>query len=331
MPKNIKLQTTVPLERAAFQIGPNDPVMLVGSCFTETMGKRMADLGFKVNVNPFGILYNPTSILTALDYCLNDKEIPKQWLVQHDGLWHSWQHHGSFSRTDRQECIDACNSSIHEAHRFLNDCRTLVITMGSAYCFSHSEPQSQDFIVGNCHKVPEKEFVRTLLSPEEIVSQWEKPLETLSARGIRVIFTVSPVRHQAYGLHGNQLGKATLLLALNHLLNSHNSPITIHQSRITGHRSLVTDHWSQVTGHEMSIHNSQFTIHNSYFPAYEIMMDELRDYRYYADDLLHPSPLAEEIIWQRFQQTYMTEETIAICDSREKENRRAAHRPLHSN
>ncbi|MBQ9587273.1 MAG: GSCFA domain-containing protein [Bacteroidales bacterium] len=309
--QTIKLYTSVPTPRAPFSISHDDPVLLIGSCFTEAMGLRMRSLGFDVHVNPFGILYNPISIGRTLRHCLTDSEIDTSYLVWHDDLWHSWHHHGSFSRSDRQACLDACNAAIHDAHAFLRRCRTIVFTLGSAYCFSLATQASRPAntvvdnaperckndlsrVVGNCHKVPEKEFVKTLLSPDEIMEHLGGQVHDLLEAGFRLVFTVSPVRHGAYGPHGNQLGKASLLLAVEALF-----------SKSDAHKSQL-----------------------SYFPAYEIMVDELRDYRFYADDLIHPSHMAEELIWQRFQQSHMTEQTMALCDARERENRRAAHRPL---
>lgn len=294
--KQIKLITEVPVELSEFKISYLDPVFLIGSCFTENMGKRLAELGFQTLMNPFGILYNPLSMATALSYCLDDKRVGEGDLVEHDGLWHSWLHHGVFSRRDRQECIDVCNRAIDEAHDFLMSCNTMIVTFGSAWFYALAE---NGMVVANCHKVPAPHFEKCLATVDGIVALWKPLLDRLLDNGVRVVFTVSPVRHQAYGAHGNQLGKAVLLLAIEQLVQKtmQSNPSTIRQV--------------------------------SYFPSYEIVVDELRDYRFYADDMSHPSPLAEEIVWQRFQQTFMTQETIVRCDVVEKQNRRNAHRPLH--
>ena len=296
--KPIKLQTAVPLESSPFSIGYDDQVLLIGSCFTENMGWRMGELGFSVNINPFGIVYNPLSMVDTVRRCLEGEEIGEEVLVRHEGLWHSWLHHGSFSHRDKASCLALCNNSLREAAQFIKGCSTIVFTFGSAWYYSLVE---SGMVVANCHKLPSTLFKKNLATVEELLRYWVPLTEKLLDMGKRLIFTVSPVRHGAYGAHGNQLGKATLLLAIN----------SITESIIQQHNSAK----QQIT----------------YFPAYEIMMDELRDYRFYADDLLHPSDMAEEIIWQRFQQVYMSKETIELCDLKDKENRRAAHRPIHEN
>ena len=335
-----KLYTEVPLEVASFRIDHSDSIFLLGSCFTENIGKRLAEFGFQTMMNPFGILYNPLSMAIAMSYCLDDKRIGEESLVFHDDLWHSWLHHGAFSRRDKQECLDVCNQAISDVHQFLQTCNTIIITFGSAWyyrlkcthqrpadgksaCELRGENKSMDpggpmlrthnsqftthdsqfhTIVANCHKVPASNFEKRLATVEEAVNAWTPLLERLLEKGVRIIFTVSPVRHQAYGAHGNQLGKAVLLLAIDQL----NSQFTSHNS-------------------QLSEYNSQL----AYFPAYEIVTDELRDYRFYADDMAHPSALAEQIVWRRFQETFMNQETIDRCIDYEKMIRRNAHRPLH--
>lgn len=288
------------------------------------MGKRLTDLNFQTLINPFGILYNPLSMATALSYCLDDKRVGEEHLVFRDNLWHSWLHHGSFSRHDKQECLDACNNAINNAYTFLLTCNTVIITFGSAWYYQlkcnnprPADVESSASIVANCHKVPAANFEKRLASVEEVVDAWSPLVKRLLAKGTRIIFTVSPVRHQAYGAHGNQLGKAVLLLAIEELISRHSNPDNSHQDPTI---------LSSTSQHQKSNDkNTQL----SYFPAYEIVTDELRDYRFYADDMAHPSPLAEQIVWQRFQETFMTQETIDRCDDYEKMNRCNAHRPLH--
>lgn len=283
----IRLNTPVPLEHLGFSISHSDHIMLMGSCFAENMGKRMQNLRFDVNVNPFGILYNPLSMAEALSRCLDNSEMGEESLVQYEGLWHSWLHHGSFSSVDKVECLNACNDAIHAANNFLKSCSVVILTFGSAWYY---ELSASGKVVANCHKLPAANFTKRIATVDEVVSMWKPLVERLKQSGIKVVYTVSPVRHQAYGAHGNQLGKAVLLLAIEHLV-------------------------AEVGG--------------VYFPAYEILVDELRDYRFYADDMAHPSPVAEQIIWQRFQDATMTQETILRCDEIEKENKRSAHRPIH--
>ncbi|MCR4828565.1 MAG: GSCFA domain-containing protein [Bacteroidales bacterium] len=289
--REVKWMTPVPVERSAMTLSHSSRLLLMGSCFTENIGKRLEDSRFVTMVNPFGIVYNPLSIADGLRRCLDGETIGEEHLVLHDGLWHSWLHHGAFSSSGKQQCLEACNASLQKAHRFLQQCDCVLITLGSAWCYALADNPQQ--IVANCHKVPANRFVKRMATVDEVVTAWEPLLQRLGKQGKQVLFTVSPVRHQAYGAHGNQLGKAVLLLAVQRLMESHGDCC-------------------------------------HYFPAYEIVMDELRDYRWYADDLLHPSAMAEEIIWQRFQATYMDEETVKLCETAEKLNRLEDHRPLHS-
>lgn len=284
--KEIKLHTPVHTGLIRFHISHNSPLLLIGSCFTENIGRRMSDLHFDTILNPFGILYNPLSIAEALQRCLDNRPIDSSVLVEHDGFWHSWLHHGSFSRKSPDECINACNTMISKTHHFLGQCRQIIVTFGSAHYY---ELQDNGLVVANCHKLPSKHFSLQMASVDEIVAAWTPLMQRLRQNDFEVLFTVSPVRHNAYGAHGNQLGKAALLLAIDQLC-----------------RQFGAD----------------------YFPAYEIVVDELRDYRFYADDLSHPSALAEQIVWQRLQMATMSQSTIDLCDQYDSENRQAAHRTI---
>lgn len=286
---DMELQTVVRTVPDGISLNHGDSMVLVGSCFTDNIGDKLETAAFDVLRNPFGILYNPFSIAQCLQRCLADKEITEDDLVCQQGQWHSWLHHGSFSQSTPQECLRLCNCSLHEAHAYLQQCSTLVITFGTSNVY---RLKGSGRVVGNCHKVPQQQFVKQLSTVDDIVREWQKILYQLPQHVKKIIFTVSPIRHWADGAHGNQLSKATLLLAID---------------RLVGRRS----------GHVIA-----------YFPAYELMMDELRDYRFYADDLLHPSTLATEIIWQRFEQTYMDEATRLIAAKSEQLYRMQQHRPF---
>ena len=290
--KDIKLTTDVATPRAGFSIGYNDSMLFVGSCFAENMGMRMSDMGFNVNINPFGIMYNPLSMADALNRCLDGNTIGESNLVQRDGLWHSWLHHGRFSHYDKSQCLQACNQAIMEAHAFLETCNTVIFTFGSAW---HYRLKSDDSVVANCHKVPAATFEKRLATLEESLKLWNPLIERLLDGGRRVVLTISPVRHQAYGAHGNQLGKAVLMLMVDKLMSNFQSKGGL-----------------------------------EYFPSYEIVVDELRDYRFYADDMAHPSSLAEEIVWRRFQNVFFDDQTKTRCDAACEELRRKAHRPINS-
>ncbi len=286
--KTIGLNTAVTADMQGFRLGYNNKVLLMGSCFTENMGQKMESLHFGTMLNPFGILYNPLSMAEAMRRSLENCWIDESVLVNYEELWHSWLHHGAFSRRDRQECLVACNERIAEANRFLESCDTIILTFGSAWCYRLKE---NGMVVANCHKVPASNFEKTLLTVDEIVEIWKPLVQRLREKEMRILFTISPVRHWAYGAHGNQLGKAVLFLAVERLMQQEGT---------------------------------------YYFPAYEIVMDELRDYRFFADDMLHPSPLAEKIVWQRFQESCMDRETISRCEQIESENKKLAHRIIHN-
>lgn len=286
----VPLQTVVPVDRDGIELSHTDALLLAGSCFTDNIGDRLESAAFDVQRNPFGILYNPFSIAQSLQRCMEDRELTEGDLVQQQGQWHSWMHHGSFSQSTPEACLRLCNSSLHATHAYLQQCSALIITFGTAYLY---RLKSDGRVVGNCHKIPQQQFVKQLPAVDDIVREWQKLLYGLPRNVEKIIFTVSPIRHWADGAHGNQLSKATLLLAI---------------ERLVGHRA----------GHVIA-----------YFPAYELMMDELRDYRFYADDMLHPSPLATEIIWRRFAGAYMSELTRRIADKAEQLYRMQQHRPLH--
>ncbi|MBP9991515.1 MAG: GSCFA domain-containing protein [Bacteroidales bacterium] len=282
----IKLSTPVVFE-TDWRCRYSDRFVTIGSCFSDTVGQRMRQCGMDVMVNPFGTLYNPASIATGISRCLDGMWIEESDLVTCEGFWHSWFHHSSFSRNTKEECIEACNASMRAfADRLRGGCK-LLVTFGTAFVFKNKEICA---VVGNCHKLPADQFVRRRLSVSEIVEDWNLLLDRLTALGVEVLFTVSPIRHFADGAHGNQLSKGTLLLAVDELV-----------SRYEGCR---------------------------YFPAYEIVMDELRDYRFYGRDMVHPSDVAIDVVWGRFMQSYLSPADIALCESGWKSNCLAEHRRI---
>ena len=291
-----QLNTPVNVSPLPVQIDADSVVVSLGSCFADEIGQRMLQGGFNVDVNPFGTLYNPASVAAALERLIEDREVGEDDLVQHEGLYHSWHHHGSFSRPTVEETLEACNNRIHAAHSLLLKADVLLVTFGTAWVFERKMESVERSVVANCHKLPASTFERRRMSVGEIVELWRPLIQKLSAANhqLSTIFTVSPIRHMADGAHGNQLSKSTLLLAIDQLL---------------------------------SILDSQFPI--SYFPAYEIVLDELRDYRFYAADMVHPSPLAADIVYSRFQQATMSPATIQQVHNNAKQAKRAGHVPLH--
>ena len=274
----VKLQTIVDIQPSEWKIGYEDKILMLGSCFSDEIGAQMQQRYLQVTCNPFGTLYNPLSIAQALTMT----EVPE--LVEHDGLWHSMAHHGSFSRASKEEAEQAVCASIKTMQQALNEASVVIVTFGTAWVY-----EMNGEIVGNCHKLPERCFTRRRLTVEEIVDAWKPILEKYSDK--HWLFTVSPIRHIKDGLHENEISKATLLLALEAISHQHSAI--------------------------------------SYFPSYEIVLDELRDYRFYADDLVHPSSLAVNYIWERFVDTYCTNHTKNELVLQHKRWKHEHHIPLH--
>ena len=278
----MQLTTPVIITPATLSIDYSTPMLLLGSCFTDEVGERLQAAGFDTLCNPFGTLYNPLSIAACLWRAIDNRLMVGDELVGYDGLWHSWMHHSRFSHEDKDVCLTRCNQSISQVHQYLSRHPLLVVTFGTAWVFYHNGS-----VVANCHKLPSQQFVRRRLDVGEIVDVWQPLMERL---GTDILFTVSPIRHMADGAHGNQLSKATLLLAT---------------ERLVGRREQAY-----------------------YFDSYELLMDELRDYRYYARDMCHPSDVAVDVVWERFQQAYMTAATREQVRQREKVFRQSQHRKL---
>jgi len=286
----MKLQTIVDIKPSEWKIGYEDKILLLGSCFSDEIGAQMQQRYMQVTCNPFGTLYNPLSIAQAINLQIFNSSNCKLPLVEYDGLWHSMAHHGSFSRPTKEEAEEAVNESIVAMQKALNEATVVIVTFGTVWVY-----EMNGDVVGNCHKLPEKLFTRRRLSVEEIVAAWRPILEQYKNK--HWIFTVSPIRHIKDGLHENQLSKATLLMAVEELGNTENR--VQNTGRIT------------------------------YFPSYEILLDELRDYRFYADDLVHPSSMAVSYIWERFVDTFCTNQTKNELVLQHKRWKHEHHIPLH--
>ena len=285
------LTTPVIAPQTPFKLDFASGIVSLGSCFADEMGQRLQECDFHIECNPFGPLYNPASLASALHRLIDDNPIQKEDLVKQEGLWHSWHHHGSFSHVTPGATLTACNSRIHRAHQALKDASLLIVTFGTAWVFEH-----EGAVVANCHKLPPQLFNRRRLSVEEIVSLWQPLLQRLAAYfpQLHIMLSVSPIRHMADGAHGNQLSKSTLLLAIDQLASTLNSQLPIY-----------------------------------YFPAYEIVLDELRDYRYFDEKMTHPTPLAVDIVWERLQRATMTPAVRQQAQYNMKQHKKEHHIPLH--
>lgn len=306
--KEIEFYTRVGLDAMPFGIDFSTGIVSLGSCFSDEIGRRLQECGFPVEQNPFGTLYNPASIASALRRIMDDREIGMEDLVEYEGLWHSWHHHGSFSRPTAEACLEACNSRLHQAHQALKEARLLMITFGSAWVY---EVKGEAMVVANCHKLPQDHFVRRMLTVEDIVALWRPLLDEIHAccPMLHTLFTVSPIRHIGDGLHGNQLSKSTLLLAVDELVDKE-LPLAKRKKK----------------GVKEKDPEKPVTV---YFPAYEIVLDELRDYRFYDADMVHPTDLAVDVVWDRFQHVTMEPAVCEQAHRNRKQHKRQTHIPLH--
>lgn len=261
--------------------------LLLGSCFAETIGRKLLEYRFTGDVNPFGVLYNPFSIADALERLNENRPFVVSELFNYDGWWHSWAHHGSFSAKTQEQALANINTTYSVAAERFEQTDVLILTFGSAWVYEHDGS-----VVANCHKVPEREFMRRRLSVDEIVERYTVLLSRLlkNRPHLRIVFSVSPIRYLRNGATENQTSKAILLLATEALCRQFEAAI--------------------------------------YFPSYEIVLDELRDYRFFADDMIHPSSMAVEYVWERFCAAFFTEKTLELLPQVAKINKALQHRLL---
>ena len=285
----MNLQTKITVAAPDFLIDYNSRLMMLGSCFAENMGSKFSYYKFDVDVNPCGIIYNPLSVANVLRLIVEGTPFEKSDVRQVGGKWVSLYHHGAFSSTDPDECLRRINDRLTKATGELRTLDLLVITWGTAWVYRYTR---ENIVVSNCHKIPSQEFERSRLSVEDIVKEYLVLIGRLREinPGLRILFTVSPIRHWKDGAHGNQLSKATLLLAIDRLRE------------------------------ELQ--------HVYYFPAYEIVLDELRDYRFYADDMLHMSGFTVDYIWERFLYSFISPEVLGLMNQIGRVNKGVAHRPF---
>ncbi len=268
-------------------LSPEHPLALIGSCFSDDIGARAEAAGWEVTANPCGTLFNPFSIARAVTLaCSDDDSELARRLFEHDGRWRSWDFSTLFSAAQKEDCLTLCARAAQKLRRAISVSQCLIVTLGTAWIYRLADGEP----VANCHKMPEKHFTRSLAGVDEtveVLSEMAREVKGLNP-DIKIILTLSPVRHLRDGMAGNSLSKATLRLAI----------------------------------HEMERRGSL------YFPAFEILTDDLRDYRFYADDLLHPSSAGIEYIWQKFTTQYLTDDALRLLARKEAEARRARHRPL---
>ena len=293
----LKLQTPVADAPCKVGISYNDRILMLGSCFSDSIGRQMEDFGFDVCVNPFGALYNPISILQSIEMLAGSNEFGADDCMQigaGDQRWCSFSHHTSFARESQEEFLSNANASLSAARQFFASCNKVIITLGTAWCFRNV---STGRIVSNCLKRPASEFIRERLSSSEVTEALRRIAELCQGR--QLIFTVSPIRHFKDGAHGNQISKSALLLGIEDFLCSCPADLS------------------------MDLHYPA-----DYFPAYEIMMDELRDYRFYAEDMCHPSQQAVNYIRERFLSWALPASEHPLLEEKIRTFKHASHKKI---
>ena len=286
----MEFRTQVAIPKPVYDFSYRDETMLIGSCFAENIGNKLNDNKFTVDINPFGTLYNPMSVALSLKRLLYPEPFSQDDLFEHEGIFHSFAHHSRFSSHSVDESLANINQRLYTSANNLRKATRLIVTFGTAFTY---RLKSNGQVVSNCHKLPERMFLREMSSIDEIVDEWNVFLLSLWEQNpeVKVLFTVSPIRHWKDGAHANQLSKATLLLAVDTLQKKYPKQI-------------------------------------AYFPAYEIMMDELRDYRFYADDMLHPSSVAIAYIWESFSRSNLSGESQTLLKEWQEIQKALNHKPF---
>jgi GSCFA family len=291
----MQFQLNPDIKPFAQKISYTDKIMLMGSCFTEHIGNALADLKFQTLQNPNGILYSPDAVCRALNTYISGKEYNEKDLFYLNEVWNSWQHHSRFSNIDKTVCLQKINVSQKAAHEFLTDADWLIITLGSAFCYvldtaSVSRPAGNG--VANCHRAPTTWFKKILLPVDEIIMLLNECIANIKVYNskCKIIFTVSPVRHIRDGIVENNRSKARLIEAVHSVIESNDDCF--------------------------------------YFPAYELVIDVLRDYRFYDSDLVHPNYAAAEFVMEKFIETCMDARTPEIMQEVRQLVIARKHRPF---
>jgi hypothetical protein len=275
---SLKFKLTLPAKRSDHPISYRDGLFLIGSCFSENIGAKLNTHLFKVFENPHGILFNPISVTKSLSDCIENKVYKEADLFKLNEVWNCWNHHSRFSGITPKDALEKINNSITSAHAFLKTANHIVITLGSAWIYqlNSQSPHSVGQVVANNHKAPANWFDKKLLKPDELVLLLKHMVQTLHQFNphLQIIFTISPVRHLREGLVENNRSKAVLIQAVHELIEN--------ASNI------------------------------AYFPSYEYVIDDLRDYRFYAEDMVHPNYAASNYVWEKLVESYMQEETQDI-------------------
>ena len=291
----MQFRTPIPIKRSSCPIDYNSKIMSFGSCFAVNMAEKLDYFKFQNSCNPFGILFHPLAIENLIYFAVYGKQFTENDIFFHNELWHCFDVHSDLSNSNKEDLLVSLNKKIKSTNQHLTESTRFIITYGTSWIYRNIE---NDSIVANCHKVPQKHFKKKLLTVEEIKESIANTIKLIHSVNpdCNIIFTVSPVRHIKDGFIENQWSKSNLISAIHSVLN-------------TEHCKLNTE----------------------YFPSYEIMMDELRDYRFYAEDMLHPNQVAIDYIWQRFKETTISESAFAVIEEVERIQKSLSHKPFNPN
>lgn len=291
----MQFRTQIPIPKNNYPIDYNSKIMSLGSCFAVNMAEKLDFFKFQNSCNPFGILFHPLAIEKLIDFAVSGKQFTENDIFFHNERWHCFDVHSDLSNSSKEELLASLNAIIKSINQQISESTHFIITYGTSWVYRNIE---SDSIVANCHKVPQKQFKKELLSVEEIEESIKNTIKLIHAvnPNCKIIFTVSPVRHIKDGFVENQVSKVNLISAL----------YTVLQVPPSG-------------------------AEGAYFPSYEIMMDELRDYRFYAEDMLHPNQVAIDYIWKRFKETTISETAFAVMDEVESIQKSLSHKPFNPN
>lgn len=282
--------TPISIQKPTCTINYDSELLLLGSCFAENIGAKFEYFKFKTIINPFGIIFNAVSLENIIRRIVFKHYFTEKDIFFHNDLWHSFEVHSQYSNTDKEQFLQILNKIIGETHNQLTTLSHCIITLGTSWVYRHNQSNT---IVANCHKIPQKEFTKQLLSVDETVQSLKNTIDLIHSINptIECVITISPVRHSKDGFFENNVSKAHLFSAVYQLLN---------QQKIY------------------------------YFPSYEIVMDELRDYRFFQKDMLHPNALAVDYIWEKFTVAFFVPETIKVMQDIDAIQKALQHRPFNA-
>jgi GSCFA family len=283
----MKFRSEMNLTPIKFPWSHNDAFLLLGSCFTEHIGAKLERSGFDTHLGANGIVFHPLAMARAFRRMLREEYYTVQELIFDQDKFHSFDHHGKYSDVDAHSAVESMNASLKQARDFFLEAQTVIVTFGTAWGYLHTE---SGVVAANCHKVNPKQFEKLLTDKVEIVTEWQSIINEVAAtnKKVRWVFTVSPVRHLKDGLVENNRSKAQLLLACADLEAQNSNAI--------------------------------------YFPSYELVQDDLRDYRFYKEDFMHPNDVAVEYVWEKFSDWAFSAETLKVMAEIERRRKRIEHR-----